>query len=324
MEQGKGCCKVMITVKNMNFEYSGTPVLHDIDLHVQKGAVTAMVGPNGAGKTTLLRCISGLEMPVSGTVTVDGFDVIEHPRAVHMRTGYLSDFFGLYNDLTVRQNLIYMAWCHKLNPETLELRVLTVAEQVGLVERLDQRAGELSRGYRQRLGIGMTILHEPKLLLLDEPASGMDPESRIGFSDLILTLREEGYTMVVSSHILAELEDYCTDMLVMRDGRIVEHVYLSEHLSRDKNKLLMIGITGLSEKHIKTLKEDKAISDVKKGGGDIVMCRTAASPEELNRLLKRLLQKKLPVYQFAVQQKSLQKAYMELAETAGLQKKRGG
>ena len=302
----------MIKVEGLNFEYAGTQVLHDVNLHIKPGSITALVGPNGAGKTTLMRCIVGLESAVSGTILVDGIDVGKNPHDVHKRSGYLSDFFGLYDDLTVEQNLNYMARCHEYSGRGLEARVEDVVELVGLEEYLDKPAGSLSRGYRQRLGIGLTLLHEPKILLLDEPASGMDPESRVRFSELILSLRETGYTLLVSSHILAELEDYCTDMLVIRDGRIAEHVYLAEHQKTQKTEIT-IGVLGLSDEDMAIFETEKDLDNLRREGDDIVVCETDYTPEEQAKLLARLLRKKLKVYQFSPHQTSLQKAYMDLA-----------
>jgi len=302
----------MIKVEGLNFEYAGTQVLHDVNLHIKPGSITALVGPNGAGKTTLMRCIVGLESAVSGTILVDNIDVGKNPHDVHKRSGYLSDFFGLYDDLTVEQNLNYMARCHEYSGRGLEARVEDVVELVGLEEYLDKPAGSLSRGYRQRLGIGLTLLHEPKILLLDEPASGMDPESRVRFSELILSLREAGYTLLVSSHILAELEDYCTDMLVIRDGRIAEHVYLAEHQKLQKTEIT-IGVLGLTDEDMEIFEAEKDLENVRRDGDEIIVCETDCTPEEQAKLLARLLRKKLKIYQFSPHQTSLQKAYMDLA-----------
>lgn len=306
----------MIEIENLNFEYGATQVLHDINLHIKKGAITALVGPNGAGKTTLMRCMVGLEIPSLGRVTVGGIDVSKQPHDVHALSGYLSDFFGLYDNLTVAQNLTYMAQCHGLSGAVLTQRVQEVAGLTGVTHHLEKMAGALSRGYRQRLGVGMTLLHKPQVLLLDEPASGMDPESRVNFSRLILALRDAGYTLLVSSHILAELEDYCTDMLVIREGRVAEHVYLSDHQSNTTTQLL-IGVLNLSDAHLKILSEDKDLQNVEKTDENIVRCETACGVEEQHALLKRLLRKNVPIHQFASEQKTLQRAYMELAEASG-------
>src|SRR5262249_44101267 len=130
------------------------------------------------------------------------------------------DFYGLYDELTVRRCLTYAARSHGIRESEAPAAVQRAAQRVGLADRIDQKAGELSRGLRQRLAIGQSIVHEPKVLLLDEPAAGLDPQARRDLSQLLLTLRDQGMTLVVSSHILAELEDYCTEMIIIEDGEI--------------------------------------------------------------------------------------------------------
>ncbi|MGF1454314.1 MAG: ABC transporter ATP-binding protein [Alphaproteobacteria bacterium] len=211
----------MIEVEDLSFEYPTTRALDSIDLTVERGAIAALVGPNGAGKTTLLRCLAALERPFSGKVRIDGLDTRRHPRDVHERIGYLPDFFGLYDDLTVRQSLVFAARAHGIASGAADAAAQKAAERTALTDRMNQKASELSRGLRQRLAIGQAIVHEPRVLLLDEPASGLDPEARRSLSRLFLSLQALGITQIVSSHILAELEDYCTHMIIMDQGRIV-------------------------------------------------------------------------------------------------------
>ena len=213
----------MIKVSNLNYEYPGKRALKDVSFSIPDASVTALVGPNGAGKTTLLRCLAALDEPFSGEINVAGIDVTREPRRVHQVLGYLSDFFGLYDDLTVRQCLSFAAWLHRLPEDTVEGCVRKTASLLELTNWLESKVKTLSRGWRQRLGIAQAIIHNPKLLLLDEPSAGLDPEARVSLSKLFRDLQREGMTLVVSSHILAELEDYCTDMLVLRDGEIAEH-----------------------------------------------------------------------------------------------------
>lgn len=217
-----------IQVEGLCFEYPGVKALQDVSFVVAPGSVTALVGPNGAGKTTLLRCLAGLEPPFLGRIFVAGVEVSEEPRACHRRVGYLSDFFGLYDALSVRRALQYAALSHGVDAEQAETAVVQTAKALELAERLESRCGELSRGMRQRVAIGQAIIHRPDVLLLDEPASGLDPEARHSLAGLFRRLQAEGLTLVVSSHILAELDDYSTDMLVLRSGRVVEHRSLSE------------------------------------------------------------------------------------------------
>jgi ABC-2 type transport system ATP-binding protein len=211
----------MITVTELVYEYPTTRALKGVSLHVAPQTVTALVGPNGAGKTTLLRCLAALEDPYSGSVAVAGHDTRAEPRAIHALLGYLPDFFGLYDALSVRRILTYTARSRGIAPAMAATAVETAAERVGLIDRLDARAGELSRGLRQRVAIAQAIVHEPKVLLLDEPSAGLDPQARRDLSALMVKLKDAGMTLVISSHILAELEDYCSEMIIIEDGMIV-------------------------------------------------------------------------------------------------------
>lgn len=212
---------VMIDVSDLVYEYPTMRALKGVSLHVARQTITALVGPNGAGKTTLLRCLAALEDPYSGSVTVDGHDTREEPRAIHALLGYLPDFYGLYDALSVRRILTYTSRTRGIVPALTSTAVEKAADRVGLFERLEVKAGELSRGLRQRLAIAQAIVHEPKVLLLDEPSAGLDPQARRDLSALMVALKDAGMTLVVSSHILAELEDYCSEMIIIEDGLIV-------------------------------------------------------------------------------------------------------
>ena len=210
----------MIEVREVVYDYPSARALHGVSFDVQAGAVLALVGPNGSGKSTLMRCIAALDVPTEGTIRVAGLDVEADPRGVHAAIGYLPDFFGLYDELSVRRALTYAARSRGVTVRETAAAVEMAAARVQLTDRLEVRAGELSRGLKQRLAIAQTIVHQPRVLLLDEPAAGLDPEARRSLSDLILSLGRDGMTIVVSSHILAELEDYSTQMLMIRDGAV--------------------------------------------------------------------------------------------------------
>lgn len=176
----------MIEVTNLVYEYPSKRALDGINLIVRPRTITALVGPNGAGKTTLMRCLAALDAPYDGQVTIDGMNTREAPRAIHACLGYLSDFFGLYDALSVRRCLIFAARDHGLSKDGAGAAALKAAERVGLSDRLETPAAELSRALRQRLAIGQAIVHEPSVLLLDEPASGLDPEARRDLSHLLV------------------------------------------------------------------------------------------------------------------------------------------
>ncbi len=214
----------IIEISQLGFDYPGFRALNGINLTIEAGTVTALVGPNGAGKTTLLRCIAALEVPTEGIVKVAGFDVCESPREVHRRMGFLSDNFGLYAELTVAQGLEYAARSQGLEGYTaIRHAVQKTAKRMGLGDKLGMLAGSLSRGQRQRLAIGQSIIHSPQVLLLDEPASGLDPEARALLTDVFKSLQAEGMSLLVSSHILAELDQYSTHMLALNQGQVLEH-----------------------------------------------------------------------------------------------------
>jgi ABC-2 type transport system ATP-binding protein len=217
----------IIEVIGLTFDYPGFRALERVSLSIAPGTVTALVGPNGAGKTTLLRCIAALETPLCGSVRVAGLDVYESPREVHRLMGYLSDNFGLYSDLTVAQGLEYAARSQGLASAAVAQAVQTTAQRMGLTDKLGNLASALSRGQRQRLAIGQAIIHSPQVLLLDEPASGLDPEARSSLAHVFKALQAQGMSLLVSSHILAELDEYSTHMLALDRGRVLEHRALS-------------------------------------------------------------------------------------------------
>ena len=218
----------MIRVESLDFDYGSVRALFDVNFEIQEGSVVALVGPNGSGKTTLMRTIAGLQTPARGKVILNGLDVSEEPRKVHRQIGFLPDFFGLYDDLLVRHSLEFHAGAKKLSKEQASQAIYWAATSLGLEFRPDQLVRELSRGNRQRLAIAQAILHRPPVALLDEPASGLDPDARRQLSSLIQGLRDSGMTLVVSSHILRELEDYATHVMVLREGRMVSFEAITE------------------------------------------------------------------------------------------------
>ena len=302
----------MIQVSNLTFDYPGTRALDHVTFTIRAGSITALVGPNGAGKTTLLRCLAALEEPVSGSITMAGQDILLDPRATHREIGYLSDFFGLYEELTVRQCLEYAALSHGIAAERQSEVILRSAGQLDLAERLEVKAGTLSRGQRQRLAIAQAIIHEPKFLLLDEPASGLDPEARHSLALLFRKLQSQGMTLLVSSHILSELEEYSTDMLVLRKGRIIEHAPLTTAQPGAIVELRLVApFAGLGEmlsnfSGVALLQADES--------GATISC--GADPAAQHLILKTLLEQGMLVSSFAEQKENLQEAYLRTVKSA--------
>jgi len=211
-----------LSVDALDFRYAAHQALSAVSFALPSQSVTALIGPNGAGKSTLMRCVVGLLRPTRGAVRLDDFEVARDPRAAHRRMGFLEDNFGLYDGLTAERCLRYAAASRGVAAPVVAARVREVADQLEITSKLSARVGELSRGQRQRVAIGQAIVHSPQLLVLDEPASGLDPEARGNLAALFRRLAASGMTLLVSSHILTELEEYSTHMLALREGRVVE------------------------------------------------------------------------------------------------------
>ncbi len=299
----------MIEVNDLVFEYPGIRALNGVSFRIEHGSITALVGPNGAGKTTLLRCMAALEVPMRGQVRIEGEDIHEDPRACHSKLGYLSDFFGLYDELTVRQCLLHAAASRGIRGGDQALAAERAAVRLGIADRLGAKAGALSRGLRQRLAIAQAVVHEPRILMLDEPASGLDPEARHSLAELFLALRDQGMTLVVSSHILSELDEYSTDMLVLRDGRILSHDPIEQQAIAATVSLRLALTESVSD--LQSLLA--GLPGVSAVAGDDRSATFSFSGDAAARhdLLKGLIDRGLPVCTFAEQQRNMQSAYLE-------------
>lgn len=303
---------VLIDIADLVFEYPGHRALDGVSLGIEAGSVTALVGPNGAGKSTLMRCIAGLEQALAGRIVVQGIDVARQPREVHRHLGYLSDFYGLYERLPARRCLHYAALATGLAEGEALARAQEVARQLDLAALLDRLPGELSRGQRQRLAIGQAIIHRPEVLLLDEPASGLDPEARASLSTLFRQLKAEGMTLVVSSHILSELDEYCTHILSLRDGRVQSHAPLqAPHASTPTLQPYTLELaTAHTHARLRELLGDTAI-DAGDGGEASTQWPLwlPGAADERARLLARWVHAGLPVASLQPRRESLQQRY---------------
>ena len=299
----------MIDVSHLTYDYPGRRALDDVSVTIAPLTITALVGPNGAGKSTFLRLCAALDRPYFGQVKIDGIDIHDDPRAAHQRMGFLPDFFGLYDDLTVQQCLLYRARAQGVGAQVAEAAARAAADRLGLSDRLKEKAGTLSRGLRQRLAIAQAIIHEPKVLMLDEPASGLDPEARIALAQVLRQLRDDGMTIIVSSHILAELEDYSTHMLIIRDGRIVEFTPIGQAAHHE----------GRLRLRIRLAQEDNRLPAVVQQLADIALIEGDAATAVIDvaddagrraDVLKQLITAGLAVSEFAPEHLGLQDAYL--------------
>jgi ABC-2 type transport system ATP-binding protein len=210
----------MLRIRDLTVRYGSLTAVNRMSVEVPEGEIFGIVGPNGAGKTTTLKVLAGLLLPDEGSVDVDGLDILTRRDTARTRIGYMADFFGVYDYLTVHEYLSFFGGLYAVPEPEMENRIGQTLETVNLAPKRDAFVRTLSRGMKQRLYFARALLHRPRLLILDEPASGMDPRGRAEMVETLKKANGEGATIVISSHILDELQSLCTSVGVMEAGRL--------------------------------------------------------------------------------------------------------
>lgn len=226
----------MIQISEMRVDYDGFTAVRDLTLEIAAGQVFGLIGPNGAGKTSTIRVLATLQQPTYGEVFVGGYDVAEQPDQVHGILGFMPDLAPVYDDLKVWEFLDLFASAYYIDRRERQKRIGEVLDMVELAGKRDVKGGTLSRGMTQRCVLAKTLLHRPQVLLLDEPASGVDPIARIEFRKILRRLAAEGRTVLVSSHILTELADMCDSIGVMQKGEMIESGRIDDIVQRMQPK----------------------------------------------------------------------------------------
>ena len=211
----------MISVDELRVDYGNLCAVEELSFSVAEGEVFGLIGPNGAGKTSTMRAMVGLLAPTYGAIRIGGFDMREEPQAACQVLGFMPDFPPVYEDLLVWEFLDLFAASYFIPKQRRSSEIIHRLEQVGLTEKTNSLVGSLSRGMRQRLMLAKTLLPEPKVLLLDEPASGMDPHGRAQMKQVIRDFAKDGGTVLVSSHILSEMDEFCTSIGIMQRGQMI-------------------------------------------------------------------------------------------------------
>ena len=211
----------MVEIQHLRKEYRNLTAVKDLSLRLEQGDIFGFIGPNGAGKTTTIKMLATLLQPTSGRAYIDGLDVTREPEAVRAIIGYMPDFFGVYDDIKVWEYLDFFAAAYRIPRPKRPQIIDDVLELTDLTVKKDAYVEELSRGMKQRLCLAKTLVHDPKVLLLDEPASGLDPRARIEIKELLRELKSMGKTIIISSHILPELADFCNKIGIIEQGEMI-------------------------------------------------------------------------------------------------------
>ena len=304
----------MIELIHLRKEYDDLVAVQDLSLTIPQGEIFGLIGPNGAGKTTSIRMACGLLAPTLGRAVVNSVDVAKEPEKAQRSIGYLSDFFAVYEDLKVWEYLDYFAHAYKVPDSDIPARVSEVITQVSLEVKRDTMIRGLSRGMKQRLGIARAIIHRPKVLLLDEPASGLDPKARLELRNLLRQLRDQGTTILISSHILTELEGFCTSIgimekgLMVRSGRI-EDVTAAENPARDMRLSWLGDATAAVQAQLAAQKQAGAVQ-LSPG---LATFQFAGSDEEVAALLASLMAAGVRVKSFSEVKQTVEDLYMKVS-----------
>jgi ABC-2 type transport system ATP-binding protein len=217
-----------IATRNLTRRFGKLEAVENLSLQVPAGSLYGLIGPNGAGKTTTLRMLAGLLEPTAGEIRINGLALRKYWREIQWQIGFMPDFFGVYEDLLVWEYLDFFARCYKLTPQRRSQSINELLELVDLSEKRESYVHTLSRGMRQRLCLAHALIHDPQILLLDEPASGLDPRARVEMRELLRELRSMGKTILLSSHILTELAELCDSVAILEHGRLVASGSLEE------------------------------------------------------------------------------------------------
>lgn len=309
----------MIKTSQLTKKYEDMYAIRDIDLDLAEGDLFGFIGPNGAGKTTTMRIIATLLTPTYGEAYVCGHSIYTHSKEIRRLVGYMPDFFGVYDDMTVIEYLEFFAAAYRIQPHARRKRCDEMLEVVDLDFKRDAYANTLSRGQTQRLGLARVLLHDPAVLLLDEPLSGLDPRARIEMRALMRRLGTMGKTIIVSSHILPELADVCNKVGIIDSGVLIANDDVDSIIRKVRpNTVLLIEpakSSQLEDAH-KVIDSNPHIVEVVQEGNTLKVTLTPET-EDYSEIASELVGKGISIKRFCEEEINLESAFMAFTKGAG-------
>ena len=312
----------MLKIEKLSKNYGKFPALKELSLEVPDGQLHGFVGPNGAGKTTTMRILATLMAPTSGVAWVDGTNVVREGQKARKLVGYMPDFFGVYDNLTCREYLDFYARCYRIGAEERKRMGSQLLELVQLQEKENEYVNGLSRGMKQRLCLARSLIHDPKLLILDEPASGMDPRARAEMKGILRTLREMGKTVLISSNILPELSEMCDSLTILDHGELVFSGSVEELSDRmNGNAPLDIRLAETAgaeavEEAVRCLRELPYITEILQEEPFLLRVRLDGGEDVCMAAMRELVTRNVPVCDFHRAPMNLEKVFMEVTQDA--------
>jgi ABC-type multidrug transport system ATPase subunit len=302
-----------IVVEGVRRAFGQVQAVRSVSLHARAGRVTGLVGPNGSGKTTLLLMLASLLAPDAGSIRIDGIDPVADPQAARARLGWMPDALGAWNSLSSRETLVVTARLYGMPKPEAAVRADALLAEVGLAELADAPARVLSRGQKQRLGLARALVHDPRVLLLDEPASGLDPQARIELRLLLRRFAAEGRTVLVSSHILSELEEVVDDAVFLLAGATVDPARVEAASRRARPwRVRLAGVEGAAAVERVAAALGVPGHAVGVDRRDVVV--SFETDEDAAAALRDLVTKGLDVVEFAAAQGSLERTFLDLGD----------
>ena len=309
----------MLETKELTRYYGSFLALDKLSISIGEGELHGFVGPNGAGKTTTMRILATLLAPSSGTVTLDGVDLKKNPRRIREMVGYMPDFFGVYDNLKAWEYLDFYARCYGIRAEKRKQMTNQLLDLVGLSDKHDAYVNTLSRGMKQRLCMAHALIHDPKLLILDEPASGMDPRARADMKNILRTLREMGKTVLISSHILPELAEMCDALTIIDHGKLVFSgtvEALNEKMNGDAPVEVHLLSDAETDEAVRVAQQCPGVTAIQQDGPGLLKIKLPAGDEPAAYLLQMLMQGGVKVSDFHRAPLNLEKVFMEVTADA--------
>jgi len=311
MEQDSSCREVLVALERVRVHFGPLVAVRNVSFELRGGDLLGLVGPNGAGKTTLLRAVAGLQPLACGRVQVMGGTVAPGAINVLRHIGFTPDTPVVYEELTARDFLRFIATAYGIPTEDFRERIDFWLEQVWLREKADQRIRALSRGMRQRIGIARTLLPNPPVILLDEPAAGLDPAGRVQFRQLLCSLRDQGKAIIISSHILADLNEYCTHIAIMARGSIVQFGTVAEVAGAgDGQRCRYTIVLARPTAGVADLLSKVAGVNAVEIDRDRITLEFSRQREDAAALLAELVAQQVPVASFTANAPDLEEAYL--------------
>jgi ABC-2 type transport system ATP-binding protein len=305
---------VMLELDGLVRHFDGVHAVDDVSFSVDRGKVLGFIGPNGAGKTTTMRILATLDTPQRGDARIGGHSVVDEPEQARAITGFMPDYAGVYANTTVTEYLDFFARAHDLRGEARRKAVANIIEFMGIGELRDRHVESLSKGLKQRVALGRAIIHDPQMLILDEPAANLDPRARIEFRTLIRELAADGKTILLSSHILTELSEMCDLVAVIEKGRILAIGTVQDILAGVRQRrVLSVRLAVPHDGFERFLVEQPAVLNVHEAGGR-VQFEFAGDDDEQVSLVARLIAAGFPVLEFSAHSAGLEDLFIEITE----------